>query len=453
MNLEVVILAAGRGTRMKTKKAKVLHTIAGKPLLKHVIDTAKSLNPFKIHIVYGYQGEEVNAQIDDSSLNWVQQKEQLGTGDALKQVLNHISKESQILVLYGDVPLLSKNTLEKLIEKKDLESLALLTATLDHPYGLGRIVRDKENNILKIVEQKDATNEQKTIKEIFTGFMLIPYFFLKQGLSKLNNQNAQNEYYLTDLVKIAVEEKVPVISYTTLDIIEIQGVNDLNQLNYLERTYQKRKAEDLLKSGVYVADKARIDIRGSLNCAPDVTIDINCVFVGNNHIERDVEIGPNCLIKNAFIKRGTKILANSIIEDSIVGESSVIGPFARLRPGCELDKACKVGNFVEMKMTVMGVGSKANHLSYIGDSIVGSKVNIGAGTITCNYDGANKHQTIIKDNAFIGSGTELVAPVEVGESATIGAGTTLRKNAPADELTLSIKQSKTIQGWQRPVKK
>lgn len=453
MNLEVVILAAGQGKRMHSDKPKVLHSLASKPMLHHVLETASTLKPKKIHVIHGHGGEIVRKACERFAINWVEQYEQKGTGHAVIQALPFIDKSSMVLVLYGDVPLITQGTLTKLIAEHECQSLRLLTSKIENPFGLGRIIRDENEKVLGIVEERDATEKQREINEIYTGIMACPAQLLQDWLPNLNADNAQNEYYLTDLVAMATKDNVKIETVFPESVIEIQGVNDRLQLESLERSYQVMKCEQLLKEGTQILDKHRVDIRGSLSCGRGVTIDVNTVFIGNNTLEDNVSVGPNSIIKNSYLKQGAVIEANSIVEGSTVGENTVVGPFARLRPETTLAAHCKVGNFVEMKKTTMAEGSKANHLSYVGDALVGKKVNIGAGTITCNYDGANKHQTVIKDGAFIGSGTQLVAPVEIGENATIGAGTTLRDSAPDNQLTLSYKKTKTLASWQRPTKK
>ena len=449
MALEVVILAAGKGTRMHSNKAKVLHCIANKSLLKQVVDAARSLDDVeKIHVVYGHQGEKVKQAIEGEQINWVHQAEQLGTGHAVLQAMEFVNRENDVLILYADVPLLSKETLSNLIKQALKSDLTILTAQLDNPFGLGRIIYQNQK-IVAIVEEKDANDEQKQLQEINSGVMICNAKLLQRWLPSLKSNNAQGELYLTDVVALAVNEFLIVDKYKTFDPMEIQGINDLLQLEKVEREYQVRKVRDLMRKGLTVKDLNRIDIRGRLQCGHDNIVDVNVVFEGEVTIENDVYIAPNCIIRNSTIQNGAIIHENTIIDGSIVGEHAQVGPFARLRPGSELGTKSKVGNFVEMKKTKLGDGSKASHLSYIGDAIVGENVNIGAGTITCNYDGVNKHQTIIEDGAFIGSGTQLVAPVTVGAKATIGAGTTLRRNAPDEQLTLSLAAQKTIKDWQR----
>ncbi len=448
MALEVVILAAGKGTRMHSSKAKVLHSLANKPLLMHVVDVARSLTPENIHVVYGHQGDNVKQALASETINWVHQAKQLGTGHAVLQAMEFINSENDVLILYADVPLLSKETLLQLIDKNKNSALTILTAQLENPFGLGRIIY-QDDKLTAIVEEKDASEAQKQVKEINSGVMIAKAQYFKKWLPSLKSNNAQAELYLTDVVGLAVTESLVVNKHLTYDSMEIQGINDLIQLEAVEREYQLRKVQSLMKQGLTVRDKSRVDIRGNLKCGQDNIVDINVIFEGNVTLEDNIYIAPNCIIKNSTIKSGAIIHENSIIDGSTVGEKAQIGPFARLRPGSQLGANSKVGNFVEMKKTTLGAGSKASHLSYIGDATIGKNVNIGAGTITCNYDGVNKHQTIIEDEAFIGSGSQLVAPIKVGSKATIGAGTTLRRNAPDEQLTLSMTTQKTIEGWQR----
>ncbi len=452
MDLDVVILAAGKGKRMHSLKPKVLHPIAGKPMLSHVIDTAKALNPKNIFIVYGHEGEVVREHYRDDSLTWVLQKEQLGTGHAVMQVLEHAQRETKVLVLSADVPLLSLETLSNLSNQAQKSDLALLTAVFNDPTGLGRIIRDKQGDIKAIIEHKDASADERAITEIYSGIMIANVADLRRLLPQLKADNAQAELYLTDIVSLAVRDGLRISGTVCGHAYEVQGVNDREQLEEVERRQQRVFAKVLMRKGVTIADSQRIDIRGQLECANDVYLDINCVFEGHVIIETGVVIEANCVIKNAHIKKGARILSHSVIDGAVIGEEASVGPFARLRPDTVLHAKSKVGNFVEIKKTTLGIGAKASHLSYVGDSEVGEQVNIGAGTITCNYDGAFKHKTIIDKGAFIGSGTQLVAPVHVGENATVGAGTTLRKDAPAEKLTLSVKEQRTLDGWQRPEK-
>ena len=449
--MNVVILAAGMGKRMQSALPKVLHPIAGKPLLSHVIDTARTLVPSSLCVIYGHGGEAVPQAVNASDIAFARQEPQLGTGHAVMQAVPHLNDEVPTLILYGDVPLTTANSLKKLLDSAGANKLAILTIELDDPTGYGRIVR-KDGNIVGIVEQKDASEAQRAIREINTGIMVAPTAKLKQWLTTLSNNNAQHEYYLTDIVARAVEDDVPVVSAQPSAVWETLGVNSKVQLAELERIHQRNVANALLEQGVTLADPARIDVRGSLNCGRDVGIDVNCVFEGKVELEDGVTIGAHCVIRNARIAKGASIKPFCHIEDAVVGAESVIGPYARLRPGTELGEDVHVGNFVEIKNSQIAAHSKANHLAYVGDATVGSRVNIGAGTITCNYDGANKFRTIIEDDAFIGSDTQLVAPVRVGKGATLGAGTTLTKDAPEGKLTISRAKQMTLDGWTRPVK-
>ena len=458
--LQVIILAAGKGTRMYSSKPKVLHELAGKPLVQHVVNSAKALNAESISVVYGHGGELVKDTLNDDELIWCEQKEQLGTGHAVQQALEAIRDTSDVLILYGDVPLLSKETLQKLLQAKDKQSLALLTAELENPAGYGRIVRSSpdtdnrqlESRIERIIEEKDASEAVKQINEINSGVMVVNGDKLKQWLSQIGNENAQGEYYLTDLIELAVGEGEIVNSYIVQDDKEIQGINNKIQLAELEREYQKRQATILMTRGVSLRDPLRFDLRGEVETGQDVSIDINVIIEGQCKIGNNVKIGANTVLKDMIIGDNVEILENCILEKSIVSSGCHIGPFARLRPDTQLDENAKVGNFVEIKKSHIAKGSKVNHLSYIGDTEMGENVNIGAGTITCNYDGAYKHLTKIGDNAFIGSNTALVAPIEIGNGATIGAGSTLNKNAQANQLTFSRAPQKMIDGWKRPAK-
>jgi bifunctional UDP-N-acetylglucosamine pyrophosphorylase/glucosamine-1-phosphate N-acetyltransferase len=449
--MNVVILAAGMGKRMQSALPKVLHPLAGKPLLSHVIDTARALSPSKLCVIYGHGGEAVPESIGLSDVAFAKQEPQLGTGHAVMQAIPHLDDNEPTLVLYGDVPLTTANSLRQLLDSAGKDKLGILTIELDNPTGYGRIVR-KNGNIVSIVEQKDATEAQRAIREINTGILVAPTARLKRWLTTLSNDNAQGEYYLTDIVARAVADDVPVVSAQPAAVWETLGVNSKTQLAELERIHQRNFADRLLEQGVTLADPARIDVRGSLSCGRDVSIDVNCVFEGTVELEDGVTIGAHCVIRNARIARGASIKPFCHIEDAVIGAASVIGPYARLRPGTELAEEVHIGNFVEVKNSQIAAHSKANHLAYVGDATVGSRVNIGAGTITCNYDGANKFRTVIEDDAFIGSDTQLVAPVRVGKGATLGAGTTLTKDAPEGKLTISRGKQMTIEGWKRPVK-
>jgi bifunctional UDP-N-acetylglucosamine pyrophosphorylase/glucosamine-1-phosphate N-acetyltransferase len=449
--MNIVILAAGQGKRMHSNLPKVLHPLAGKALVSHVIDTARSLSPRKLCIVYGHGGDTVRTTLAAPDLGWALQEPQLGTGHAVMQALPYLDADGTTLVLYGDVPLIQPETLKKLLHAAQA-GLAILTVELTDPNGYGRIVRNAAGHVTSIVEQKDASASQLAICEVNTGIMALPTACLGQWLAALSNDNAQHEYYLTDIVGMAVAAGLPVRTAHPAGEWEVLGVNSKVQLAELERIAQRLTAEQLMTQGVRLADPARLDVRGELVCGRDVFIDVNCVFEGKVELDEAVEIGPNCVLKNARIGAGSRLAAFSHIEDAVVGPDAVIGPFARLRPGTELAAGVHIGNFVEIKNSKIAAQSKANHLAYIGDAIIGSRVNVGAGTITCNYDGANKYQTIIEDDVFIGSDTQLVAPVTVGRGATIGAGTTLTRDAPPDTLTVSRPKQISIAGWKRPAK-
>jgi bifunctional UDP-N-acetylglucosamine pyrophosphorylase/glucosamine-1-phosphate N-acetyltransferase len=448
--LNIIILAAGKGTRMYSDMPKVLHTLAGKPLVQHVLDCGSSLQPQQICIVYGHGGEAVPQAMRHYGAKFVIQEPQLGTGHAVQQAMPHMQDDSRSLILYGDVPLIQHSTLHQMLQAG--EGLVLLTVDLDNPTGYGRIVRNQEGDVQRIVEQKDASPEELAIGEVNTGIMLAPTAKLREWLGKLKNDNAQGEYYLTDIVGMAVQQGVAVHTAQAAHGWEVEGVNSKMQLASLERVWQKQIAEKLLTQGVTLIDPARIDVRGELICGRDVEIDVGCIFEGKVTLGDRVKVSAYSVIRNANIGTDTRVAAYSHIDSSEVGADCHIGPYARLRPGTKLHDHAHVGNFVEIKNSEIGSGSKANHLSYIGDSTVGNRVNIGAGTITCNYDGANKFRTVIEDDAFIGSDTQLVAPVTVGKGATIGAGSTITKDTPAGELTLSRSKQITIAGWQRPVK-
>ena len=449
--MNVAILAAGMGKRMQSDLPKVLHSLAGKPLLLHVIDTARSLSPQRCCVVYGHGGDLVPQQLAADDLHFALQEPQLGTGHAVTQALPVLDDTQPTLVLYGDVPLTTSATLQKLVAAAGKDKLAVLTVDLDDPTGYGRIVREK-NKIVRIVEQKDANETERLIQEVNTGILIAPTTHLKNWLAKLSNNNAQGEYYLTDIIASAVADGVTVTSSQPAHAWETLGVNSKVQLAELERIHQHNIAHALLEQGVTLMDPARIDVRGELHCGRDVVIDVGCVFEGKVELADGVTISANCVIKNARVAKGVLIKAFCHIEDCVIGEAAEIGPYARLRPGTTLADHVHIGNFVEVKNSQFGSKSKANHLAYVGDATVGERVNIGAGTITCNYDGANKHRTIIEDDAFIGSDSQLVAPVTVGKGATLGAGTTLTKDAPANSLTVSRSKQLSIADWQRPVK-
>jgi bifunctional UDP-N-acetylglucosamine pyrophosphorylase/glucosamine-1-phosphate N-acetyltransferase len=455
--MNVVILAAGMGKRMQSALPKVLHPLAGKPLLRHVIDTARSLSPKKLCVIYGHGGAAVPSAVQawsaegEVAIDTALQQPQLGTGHAVIQALPHIDRQAPTLVLYGDVPLTTGTSLQRLIEAAGEDKLAILTVVQDNPFGLGRIVREN-GNIVRIVEEKDASEAERAIKEINSGIMVIPTRYLDGWLNSLQNNNAQGEYYLTDIVAQAVASGVPVVSAQPSNEWEVAGVNSKVQLAELERRHQFNIATRLLEQGVTLLDPARIDVRGELVCGRDVTIDVGCVFEGRVVLGDGVTVGAHCVLVDAQVDAGAQIKPFCHLEDAIVGAQSQIGPYARLRPGTTLAQDVHIGNFVEVKNSKIAAHSKANHLSYVGDADVGSRVNIGAGTITCNYDGANKFRTTIEDEAFIGSDSQLVAPVTVGKGATLGAGTTLTKDAPAGKLTVSRPKQITIENWQRPVK-
>lgn len=450
MSLDVVILAAGKGTRTYSSQPKVLHPLAGRPLLWHVVNTARALAADRIVIVYGYGGEQVPAAFRDDSLTFVLQEPQLGTGHAVQQALPSLRSE-HTLVLYGDVPLIRTETLTSALQPRN--DLTLITANLTDPTGYGRILRDTAGRVVRIVEQRDATLAQQAIAEINTGILAARTKLLRTWLEGLRNDNAQQEYYLTDAIAHAVADGVAVNTTQPQDAWEILGVNSKQQLAELERVFQREQASRLLARGVTLVDPSRVDVRGDLACGQDVTIDVNCVFEGSVVLENGVSVGANCVLKDATIEAGARILPFCHIDGARIGAEARIGPYTRMRPGTDLAARTHIGNFVETKNTQMGEGSKANHLSYLGDTTIGRNVNIGAGTIVCNYDGANKHKTVIEDEAFIGSDTQLVAPVTVGKGATIGAGSTISKDAPAAELTLSRTKQITVKGWKRPVKR
>ena len=449
--LEILILAAGKGTRMRSDLPKVLHALAGKPLLAHVVGAAQELGATKVCVVYGFGGEAVPKSMADGKLTFVLQAEQHGTGHAVRQALPHLSDDSVTLVLYGDVPLTRTATLRPLVDAARAGKLGLLTVTLPQPDGYGRIVRDK-GKVSRIVEHKDANPSERAIAEVNTGIFAVGSRPLKKWIAELKNDNAQGEYYLTDIIALAVRDGVTVETHQPTFAWEVMGVNSKAQLAELERIHQNEVAQQLLEAGVTLLDPARLDVRGTLVCGRDVQIDVNCVFEGQVELGDNVKVGANCVLRNVRVASGTCLDAFTLIDDAEIGEDARLGPFTRIRPGTKLARDVHVGNFVEIKNSQINTGSKIGHLSYIGDTTMGKNVNIGAGTITCNYDGANKHRTVIEDEVFVGSDTQLVAPVTVGKGATLGAGTTLTKDAMAGELTLSRTKQQTITGWKRPIK-
>lgn len=452
MTLGIAILAAGQGKRMRSTLPKVLHPLGGQPLLAHVLDAAAALEPARIVVVHGHGGEAVRATFADAACRWVEQTEQLGTAHAVRQAMPELAGLDRVLVLYGDVPLISPATLRRLLAAGAETALALLTAELTDPSGYGRIVRDDTGAIHEIVEERDTTPEQRMIGEINTGFLVADAARLADWLARVGNDNAQGEYYLTDITALAVADGVSVGSCAPANLDEVSGVNDRLQLAALERACQLGIAEELMHAGVTLADPARLDVRGRLQCEPDVSLDVNVIIEGEVRLASGVRIGPGCVLRDCVIGPGTEILAHCVIEGAEVGAGARIGPFARLRPGSQLADETHIGNFVETKNTRLGPGSKANHLTYLGDAEIGARVNVGAGTITCNYDGANKWPTRIGDDAFIGSNSALVAPVTVGAGATLGAGSVITREAPAEQLTLTRARQRSLPGWQRPRK-
>jgi bifunctional UDP-N-acetylglucosamine pyrophosphorylase/glucosamine-1-phosphate N-acetyltransferase len=453
MNLNVIVLAAGQGKRMHSDLPKVLHPIAGRSLLGRVVDTARSLEASKIVIVYGHGGEQVRKAFSgDTDIAWAEQKEQLGTGHAVMQALPLVDRDADVLVLYGDVPLIRAESLRALV-KASHGGLGVMTAVVADATGYGRIVRDGGGRMLRIVEHKDATEAERAIREWNTGFLASSAALLSGWLSRVKNDNAQNEYYLTDVIALAVADGIAVQTTQPAQVWEVEGVNSKRQLAELERVHQREVANGLLEQGVTLADPARFDVRGTLACGRDVMIDVNCVFEGAVRLGDRVRIGPNCVLKNVTIDAGTQVNAFSLLEDATVGADCRIGPYARLRPGAALSDEVHIGNFVEVKNSRIGKGSKSNHLAYVGDSDVGSKVNIGAGTITCNYDGVNKSRTVIEDGVFVGSNATLVAPVTIAENSYIGAGSTISKDTPPGQLTLARSRQVSIPAWKPPKKK
>ena len=451
MSLDIVILAAGQGTRMRSALPKVLHPVAGDSMLGHVIHSARQLAPQRIHVVIGHGADVVRERLAADDLNFVMQEKQLGTGHAVAQALPELTAEN-VLILYGDVPLIEVETLRRLLKQVNAEQLGLLTVNLDDPTGYGRIVRDEQNRVCAIVEHKDATDAQKAITEGNTGILAVPGKRLADWLGRLSNNNAQGEYYLTDVIAMAVGDGLVVATEQPLDAMEVQGANDRKQLAELERHYQLREARRLMAQGVTLRDPARFDVRGEVTVGRDVLIDINVILEGRVIIEDNVEIGPNCVIKDSTLRKGVVIKANSHIDGAIMGEGSDAGPFARLRPGSVLEAKAHVGNFVELKNAHLGEGVKAGHLTYLGDTVIGARTNIGAGTITVNYDGANKHQTLIGEDVFIGSNNSLIAPVSIGDGSNTAAGSTITQDVDKSQLAVARARQRNIEGWKRPVK-
>jgi len=451
MSLDIVILAAGQGTRMRSALPKVLHPVAGDSMLGHVIHSARQLNPQRIHVVIGHGAEVVRERLAADDLNFVLQDKQLGTGHAVAQAVPELTAET-VLILYGDVPLIEVETLQRLLKQVGPQQLGLLTVTLDDPTGYGRIVRDAQHRVCAIVEHKDATETQRAIKEGNTGILAVPGKQLGDWLGRLSNNNVQGEYYLTDVIEMAVKDGLVVATEQPHDAMEVQGANDRRQLAELERHYQLREARRLMAQGVTLRDPARFDVRGEVTVGRDVLIDINVILEGKVTIEDDVVIGPNCVIRNSTLRKGVVIKANSHIDGAVLGEGSDAGPFARLRPGSVLEARAHVGNFVELKNAHLGEGAKVGHLTYLGDAEIGARSNIGAGTITCNYDGANKHRTLIGEDVFIGSNNSLVAPVDISSGANTAAGSTIHLDVPPGQLAVARQRQRNIEGWKRPVK-
>ncbi|MBS9777124.1 MAG: bifunctional UDP-N-acetylglucosamine diphosphorylase/glucosamine-1-phosphate N-acetyltransferase GlmU [Gammaproteobacteria bacterium] len=449
----IIILAAGKGTRMKSQLPKVLHNVGGKPMVEHLIDRAHDLNAKSPIVIYGHEGEKLKNTLSHHDITWVEQAKQLGTGHAVMQTLSFIDDQTTYLILVGDAPLIQTQTLIQLTETSHASGIAVLTVNLENPFGYGRIVRNDNNHVERIVEQKDASNNEQLIQEINSGVFAIRGDVLKKLLPLIENNNVQEEYYLTDIVALANQHGHAVTAHQISTMDEVLGCNNKIQLAQLERIYQRRIANQLMTDGVTLADPARIDVRGNLKSGEDSFIDVNCVFEGEVTLGKNVTIEANCIIRNTNIGSNTRIKANTIIEDSVIGKNADIGPFARLRPQTQLADNTKVGNFVETKNAKVASGAKINHLSYVGDAVIGENVNVGAGTITCNYDGANKFETVIKKNAFIGSNSALVAPVTIGENATIAAGSTITKNVDADILAITRSKQAEIKNWKRPSKK
>lgn len=453
MQLHTVVLAAGQGTRMRSSLPKVLHNLGGKPLLQHVLNAASALSPAKVHVVYGHGGETLRAELADADVSWVLQTEQLGTGHAVNQAMPEIPDDAVILVLYGDVPLVQSDTLDALASASAEDALALLTVSVADPTGYGRVVRDEAGRPRAIVEEKDATGAQRDIHEVNTGLLACPAKHLRRWLAQLDNDNAQGEYYLTDVLAMAVAEGTAVNAVTVEDPTDVMGVNDRVQLAAAERAYQRRWAWSLMRQGLALIDPERFDVRGELTVGQDCEVDVGCVFEGRVELADRVRVGAHCVIRNCTIGADTVIEPHSVLDGAEVGMACSIGPFARLRPGTRLAARARIGNFVETKKANIGTGSKLNHLSYVGDAEVGARVNVGAGVITCNYDGANKHKTVIEDGAFIGTDSQLVAPVHIGKNAFIAAGSTITQDAPAEQLTVCrAREQRSVPDWQPPTK-
>lgn len=453
MRLDVVILAAGQGTRMRSALPKVLHPLAGKPLAGHVMDAARELQPDRLHLVIGHGADRVRERLAGEDVVFVEQQQQLGTGHAVLQTLPGLPDSGRVLILYGDVPLIRSETLQQLLAQAGEQSLGLLTVTLGNPAGYGRILRNPAGQVTAIVEQKDASLEQQQVREVNTGILAVSSQHLQQWLPQLSNNNAQGEYYLTDIIGMAHQQGIEIRTVQPQAPAEVEGVNNRLQLAALERVYQQWQAEALMTAGVTLADPARIDIRGRLSTARDVFIDVGCVFEGMVELAEGVSIGPYCVLKNARIGPGVKVASHSVIEDAELAGDNQVGPFARLRPGTRLEAGARIGNFVETKQAHIQAGAKVNHLSYVGDAEVGAHANIGAGTITCNYDGVNKHRTVIGANAFVGSNTSLVAPVSVGAGATVGAGSTITRDVEAGALAVTRAKQLQKSDWPRPARK
>lgn len=452
MALSIIILAAGQGTRMKSDRPKVIHHLAGKPMLQHVIDTSKALDPDQIIVVIGHKAEIVKQAMAGQSLEFLEQKQQLGTGHAVAQCLPELNSGNDVLVLTGDVPLVTATTIRNLLSDSSDVDVNILSFLPENPFGYGRIIRNHDQSVSAIVEQKDASEAQRKVIESNSGIIFISGKHVNQLVGRIDNTNVQSEYYLTDVVKHAAHQGLRVNATICTDNNEVNGVNNQKQLAQIEAIYRQRLADQLMLAGTKLYDPLRIDIRGKLTTGQDVEIDVNCIFEGDVYLGDNVRVGAGCIIRNSRIEAHTVILPLSIIDDSIIGEHASIGPFSRLRPGTECASKTKIGNFVETKKAIIGDGSKVSHLSYVGDAIIGKNVNIGAGTITCNYDGANKFKTVIEDDVFIGSDTQLVAPVTIGRGATIGAGSTITRNTPDQQLTLSRSKQVSVSSWQRPTK-